>query len=110
MNDGAGAEDTGAHLSCGGKYVQKSNPAVFNSAKLREYTSEMSGLAGLWALLRTNITPAPPTCTQTDIKHANKIQKFYQFGGTYVPYCKEDQGHTEDQRQHVAEGSKSEHN
>ena len=30
--------------------------------------------------------------------------------GTYVPYCKEDQGHAEDQGQHVAEGSESEHN
>lgn len=28
---------------------------------------------------------------------------------TYVPYCKEDQGNAEDQRQHVAKGSKSEH-
>lgn len=29
---------------------------------------------------------------------------------TYVPYCEEDQRHAEDQGQHVAEGSKSEHN
>lgn len=28
----------------------------------------------------------------------------------YMPYCEEYQGHAEDQRQHVAEGSKSEHN
>lgn len=27
-----------------------------------------------------------------------------------MPYCEEDEGDTEDQRQHVAEGSKSEHN
>lgn len=35
--------------------------------------------------------------------------KITRFKDTYVPYCEEDQRHTEDQGQHVAEGSKSEH-
>lgn len=30
-------------------------------------------------------------------------------GGTYVPYCEEDERDAEDQRQHVAEGSEGEH-
>lgn len=81
------------------------------------------GISTVLCYYAPNITPARPVCTHTHprwcvIKYMkkktknrrDKSQNAPNLWGTYVPYCKEDQGHTEDQRQHVAEGSKSEHN
>lgn len=43
------------------------------------------------------------------MSHTVKHHGLCTVWDTYVPYCKEDERHAEDQRQHVAEGSKSEH-
>lgn len=53
--------------------------------------------------LRPNVLPRCPVRHETHLK-INRIQS------TYVPYCEEDERHAENQRQHIAEGSKSEHN
>lgn len=61
---------------------------------------------GRLAPLRTRLAPGS-LCSPNN---QPTTSKYNRFKDTYVPYCEEDQRDTEDQGQHVAEGSKSEHN
>lgn len=68
---------------------------------------------GNWAQLHRNTTPVQIRLKRPSAgchTHWQKILRLHEFWDTYMPYCKEDQGHAQDQRKHVAEGSKGKHN